>query len=63
MIVTKEQMNWDLEQIKRSTLTADQRAVAHMLWTVRNYLRETGECKPLSDWNIKDIVRHAGGKC
>ena len=61
IVVTNEQVNWDLEQIERSTLAPTQRVVAHMLWNARNYLRETGERKPLSDWNIKDIIKHAGG--
>lgn len=61
IVVTNEQVNWDLEQIERSTLAPTQRVIAHMLWNARNYLRETGESKPLSDWNIKDIIKHAGG--
>ena len=61
IVMTNEQVNWDLEQIERSTLAPTQRVIAHMLWNARNYLRETGESKPLSDWNIKDIIKHAGG--
>lgn len=54
---------WDLEQIERAGLPPERQLTAHVLWTVRNYLRDahSGKLdKPLTDWNIADIISIAG---
>ena len=62
MFGTREQIDWDIDAIDRAGLNKEQRAVAQVLWNVRNYLRHENGAKPLKEWTIKDIIKHVGGR-
>jgi hypothetical protein len=58
-VTEQELIDWELEQIERARLTPQQALTAQILWTVRNYVRQRGIAKPLTEWNMQDILRAA----